>query len=434
MQNFKLIYNPYKVRAELFVKMKTGEEHIGENSSMAYILNERIQKWLYPDHSWRGFFKELSTAAGDNDIAVSFIGTPDDYEDFAAAGVLAGEQYNLSVQTEYALNEDESCQTTSRYKLNLLKAYAASAQNGENTIFLPGNMTAYIESAGEDYFEVVIVVPVPAGEEILKEKLLEQGLANQAGRLKFTMISGRSTGWTWNFQTAVRKAIGSQYKNIILFVFDPDTVAREETGKLFKEAARAMNEEQGGQDRFLFVCTGSEKLVNGKPPYEEGFIRRVLCACGIADPKLFFVSTAYESEEIRQLLADDNCHLCMDASVSEKIRRQYGGMLSKEQKSKDEYEGKIEAIAYGVAYTDGEIAEFKKQLDETRTRIAWINSGIPALEGEICDYLKRSALTEKVRQIYFTLRGEIEEIHAETDKNRALQKKSMEALEKLMEI
>ena len=60
MVKVKLIYNPYLLKTELSVQGTA----ITKDSSLAFIFDKLLNKWLGVSGAWRGFFLELADAVG----------------------------------------------------------------------------------------------------------------------------------------------------------------------------------------------------------------------------------------------------------------------------------------------------------------------------------------------------------------------------------
>lgn len=181
MTSFKLVYNPYTIEARLYRRSGAGEREIGTDSSLAIIRHERIQRWLAPFGSWRGFFQELRVAAGDKALKVMFYGTPEDYADLADAAQKSRDRQGIEATVEYALDDEAARQTSGAFKLARIREYLTAIQLGQHMRSLPASIADSIQAVVDPCFEINLLAPDPANKAALLNALLGRRLLPEDG-------------------------------------------------------------------------------------------------------------------------------------------------------------------------------------------------------------------------------------------------------------
>lgn len=288
----------------------------------------------------------------------------------------------------------------------------------------------------------------PKGKNALRDMIMLKGPSPQFNdcmlQLVFVDTPGGNNAMNQRHKAVMRKALDSENKNMILFVFNHTTITHQDTIDALKEAAEAMKAGMNGQmsqDRFLFVCTCCDQITDNLPN-TENTIRQVLSSCGIENPNLFMISALFvellrteeynrkmiaadtpelcdrlskkNKEDLRhciELLSDPDCELYRHSSLSQEQKKQYEQQIEKLGNVVDECESRLEDIEYGAECTDEEKKNLEKRLHEAQTQIALINSGIPALEFVIKEYLNHYAIPMKIQQVCMNIKRKSDEVH-----------------------
>lgn len=522
MKTYKLVYNPYQVETKLYIAKENGALHpIGEDSSLATIFHQRIQKWLVPNDTWRGFFAELRNACGESQVKLRFIGTAEDYADLLLAWECYEPKTDFSVELENTLGEESQKKIGGTDKLQKIRDMVDDAKENAAGSILPEDMLSCLDRALDPYFEINVVAPVSAGKSTLQNALIGRRLLPTSNEAKTAVLTrtrinnkmpdfqaesvlhdgtrqshdgpvtqklitelndaldpedpngksalrdviylegpshqfeecpldlvfvdtpGGNNAMNKRHKEVMRRALFAENKNVILFVFSQNTISHADTRAALEEAAAAMKLGLNGrmsQDRFLFVCTGCDRIT-GNLTGTENSIRKVLNTCGITDPNLFMVS-ALAAELLRtemfnqemvnsdqaqrcdrlsrreridlegciKLLALPECDLYAHASIAESHKQALGRKITELRAEYEACEEKLGDIEDG--YVDCSPAEkdaLQQKLKSTGRELAMLNSGIPGLEIAIREYLNRHAIPMKIQQACVSLRAKAAE-------------------------
>lgn len=281
------------------------------------------------------------------------------------------------------------------------------------------------------------------GERALRALIELKGPSSQFKDCALNLIlvdtPGGNSAMNTRNRAVMQKALESENKNMILFVFSHTTIAHKDTMYALKETAEIMKKGLNGtmsQDRFLFVCTWCDRVTDELKKTETE-IRQVLNSCGIEHPNLFMTSALFVEllrtkeynermmsegtpefkerlskknlEDLRHctaLLSDPDCELYQYSSISQEQKNNYKDEIAGLQEVVRECERKIEAMELAGEETE----EWEKKMVDAQQKIALINSGIPALEQVIRQYLNRYAIPMKIQQGCVNINRKAEEL------------------------
>ncbi len=281
------------------------------------------------------------------------------------------------------------------------------------------------------------------GERALRDLIRLKGPSMQFKDCALDLVlvdtPGGNSAMNTRNRAVMQKALESENKNMILFVFSHITIPHMDTMTALKEAAEVMKKGLNGkmsQDRFLFVCTWCDQVAD-EIKKTESEVRQVLSSCGIENPNLFMTSALFaellrareynermekegtpelkdrisrkDQERYRHcmaLLSDPDCELYQYSSISQEQKKKYKEEIDRLQEmiyhSEDEMEKE--------GCTEEKRQEWEKKIEDAQERIALINSGIPALELVIREYLNRYAIPMKIQQVSIHVGQKAEEI------------------------
>lgn len=190
MKTYKLVYNPYKVETKLFIVKENGIlQPISEDSSLAPIFHQRMQKWIVPHDLWKGFFAELKEVCGESHIELLFVGTAEDYSDLLYACKQYAPKANFSVDLTNVLSKGSQMHINGEYKLWQIQELIKDAQENADASVLPEDVIACLDRALDPYFEINVVAPVSAGKSTLQNALIGRRLLPTSNEAKTAVLT-----------------------------------------------------------------------------------------------------------------------------------------------------------------------------------------------------------------------------------------------------
>lgn len=190
MKTYKLVYNPYQVETKLYIVKENGSLHsVGEDSSLAPIFHQRMQKWLVPHDMWRGFFAELQDACGQSHIKLFFTGTVEDYSDLLLAWKRYAPEAGFSVEVVNALDKEAQLEISGYNKLRSIRKMVTDAKENKDGAILPEDMLSCLDRALDPYFEINVIAPVSAGKSTLQNALIGRRLLPTSNEAKTAVLT-----------------------------------------------------------------------------------------------------------------------------------------------------------------------------------------------------------------------------------------------------
>ena len=186
MVNVEVTYNPYTVRTEIAIDGKPVDKKV---SPLEYTDNKRLQEWIEPQGSWKGFFAVLRNSAGDARVTIEFTGTSGDYKDLEYAKNRYGgsfEQIDLIHK-----NRDSAGQADPFQKMRSLEKLYGELQNGPVEEFKTEDIRKNFEAAINSDFRIVVVAPMSSGKSTLINAIIGRDMlpaVNQAATSVITEI------------------------------------------------------------------------------------------------------------------------------------------------------------------------------------------------------------------------------------------------------
>lgn len=467
MKKIYIKYNPYTVETEIRIEGKP----VDKKSSLYSIRNERLQKWIEPSKNWKGFYEELYKELNSPEkLEITFQGTELDFEDLQYGTEKYGKKPfdNIELKSNCKDNQDDRLEKIKEEfeKLKygpieelkteqIIKAFettlssefevvvVAPQSSGKSTLInailgrtlLPVSTMAKTATLsrikdvdGSEQFLVSckdINGKVLADQEIASLKLLEE-LNSRAEDIEYIDITGdipnipskhmnlvfvdTPGGNNQDYKEIMEKAIQSEDKGMLLYVFDPTQIGTIDSDAILKKIADTIqNSDKGKQsnDRFIFVCNKMDGQDLQERSYEDVIdnVKKQLSKQGIENPNLFLVSAQVckavrmkkAGLELREVEEDDypsqvrkmnrcNRKLFEYSSISEKAKRKFNNQIDELRKNND--------------------------TKEFIPEIAEINSGIPALELAIKEYIEKYAMSIKIKNLHNVFMARAKEIDA----------------------
>lgn len=190
MKTYKLVYNPYKVETKLFAVKENGNlQAVSEDSSLAPIFHQRLQKWVAPHDLWKGFFAELKEVCGENHIKLMFVGTEEDYGDLLSACKVYAPKANFEVDLINLLSKGSQMQVKGEYKLMQIQDLIKDARENADETVLPEDIFVCLDRALDPYFEINVVAPVSAGKSTLQNALIGRRLLPTSNEAKTAVLT-----------------------------------------------------------------------------------------------------------------------------------------------------------------------------------------------------------------------------------------------------
>ena len=190
MKTYKLVYNPYKVETKLFIVKPDGQQvAIGQDSSLAPVFHQRMQKWLAPSGSWKGFFAELKDVCGENQITLLFTGTTEDYQDLLKACKRYTPELHFLVDIRSTLNQASRMLIDGTYKLVQIQNLISNAREKADPAVLPEDVLDYLVKALDDSFEINVIAPVSSGKSTLQNALIGRRLLPTSNEAKTAVLT-----------------------------------------------------------------------------------------------------------------------------------------------------------------------------------------------------------------------------------------------------
>ena len=285
------------------------------------------------------------------------------------------------------------------------------------------------------------------GENALRDVIFLEGPSEQFLDCRLDLVfvdtPGGNNAMNERHGEVMRRALLAENKNMILFVFNQNTISHDSTIAALQEAAAAMSRGLNGKmsnDRFLFVCTGCDMIPDNLDNTEE-HIRHVLNACGITQPNLFMVSAltvellrteefnrrmtaAGKPDHCEELskteknmleaciknLALPECDLYAHAAIPDDRKKALGEQIGKLREAYKEREMFLEAVEEGdKECSPQDERRIRGEFRQLGRQLALLNSGIPGLEIAIREYLDRYAIPMKIQQAVESIRAKAEE-------------------------
>lgn len=474
MREIYIKYNPYTVHTDFIIEGKP----VDKLSALYSKKNTRLQEWIEPSEQWKGFFHELFMQLNSKTaLNIVFHGTELDFEDLKYAAEKYGkslfEDIQLSLQSQNnqkghiqeiekkfqelkdgPIEELRTDKIQTTFKTALSSEFeiviVAPMSSGKSTLInailgqelLPtantattATLTRIKDVDGMENFKVSCVGL--DGRALFENKTASSNLIkelnNQADNLECINIEGDIPNIPSNNMNLVfvdtpggdnsqnqkhgmvmRKAIRSENKGMILFVFDLTHLENDACNSILEIIADTIKNSHIGKqarDRFIFVCNKMDEQKISKEPYEEiiSRIKNHLSKFGIEDPNLFLVS-AETCKMIRMkkagIVFDDEDDIADYRNLLEKFNRDSRRLFeysSIPEKIKEKFNDRIEKLRKENISDD----DFKtKAISE----IAEINSGIPALELAIKNYIEKYAVAIKVKCLHDTFMNQAKEL------------------------
>lgn len=190
MKTYKLVYNPYQVETKLYIVKENGFlQPVSEDSSLAPIFHQRMQKWIVPHDMWRGFFAELKEVCGESHIKIHFVGTAEDYSDLLLACKHYAPKANFSVDLVNVLSKGSQLQINGDYKLWQIQEMIRDAKENADVSILPEDILSCLDRALDPYFEINVVAPVSAGKSTLQNALIGRRLLPTSNEAKTAVLT-----------------------------------------------------------------------------------------------------------------------------------------------------------------------------------------------------------------------------------------------------
>ena len=392
MVKVKLIYNPYLLKTELSVQGTA----ITKDSSLAFIFDKLLNKWLGVSGAWRGFFLELADAVGTDNLEIYFVGTAEDFEALKAAADFAKKNYHLSIDLKYLLDGNAQTNASARQKLNALVSFLNA----------PNDFLADIRPALEKTLSDEGTVEVISLTKNFPARDILSGIANNP-KLKIAVNHS-----TQNLTLTLLKALAEVNQRLILFVFDGEKISAPTVEENLRDVTQAIGRGEYAQtvcENIFFVCTDTEKI-----PADR--VRTILISCGFEEPKIFLVNStfaellqkkSFDQEKFtasRELLSASDCKNFQRAPISFAIKTRYENKIASCREIIDECTA---FLKFYSLHKPEEIQDAERRRNEALNEIALINSNVPALEQTILTYFERHALPVTVRKIYLGVQKKI---------------------------
>ena len=278
MVEAELTYIPYLSKITLAIKTSAGISPITEDSPLSFIFGKFMYDWLEPTDGWNGFFSELSQTVGDSVLKVSFIGTPEDFQELVEAANRAEKNFGLSIELEYALNEKAQFLAGSSQKLkNLTEFINAQAATSSLAEIKPA-----LQGSTNELCEVHVI-------SAIKNFPISNALANIETELNFIENANP------NLMVALLEALSRMNNSAVLFVFS--NVSTESTTSALCNVAAIVNREEYARiicENLFFVYVDREDF---PAPFEqtERDIKNFLSSCGFDKPKILIISAITKS-------------------------------------------------------------------------------------------------------------------------------------------
>lgn len=249
----------------------------------------------------------------------------------------------------------------------------------------------------------------------------------------FVDTPGPNNAEDMHHREMMEKAIRNENSNIILFVFNPDSIQSTDCDSLLESIATTINTSSVGKrarDRIMFVCNKMSELDPDKESTEDILdkIKERLKGKGIYEPNIF-LTDAMTCELIRMK------ELGIEMTESEEDDLDSG--LKKFNRASRQLFKYSSISQEKIAEFNEEIEKFKG--DNRNERVAEINSGIPALEYAITRYISKYAQAVKVKTMHDTFMKRVKELEMEAKVKKELAEsneklnKTKEELEKKIE-
>ena len=376
MTDVKLIYNPYLLKTELFVKNVA----VTSTSTLAFIFGKSMKEWLEPSGAWKGFFSELFEAVGDDKLKIFFIGTEEDFCD------LKTENPSPNILLEYILENDSQISPNS--KLHSLV----------DLLSIPFETTAieevsYLLTGISNNKPVINVVTTVANFSV------KNFLPNIYDNPKLNFVVKNSSQ---NLMLTLLQSFADVSNIMTLLVFDSKTIYSKKVADNLRTVTKSIGQDEYSHaiyDSLFFVCTD---FVNAKD------IEDTLINCGFEEPKIFMVNSTYK--DCLDTLSASDCQNFINAPISSTLKNTYAKNIAR---CREVIKNCKHILKFYALYTPEEINDAERRRNEAWNEIALINSNIPAFEQTVLNYFERYALPDTIRKIYFGVKKKLS--YAEKD-------------------
>ena len=424
MTTVKLIYNPYTLNTALLVRTSAGENAFTEDSSMAFIFDRFMGKWLEPNNSWKGFFAELSNAVGDNILKIVFVGTVEDFEDLTEAASRAEKNQSLTIEIEHLNGDKIQNELDAHKKLHALIDFLNTSSTLVNDSFL-ADIRPALKKVLSNKIKVNIISTV---QNFSVQNIFQKAVANS--ELNF-IISEPSQDLAFKLFNAFAEVD----RNMILFVFNRKTISSNTVIEALRNVTHAIGQDGYAQtiyESLFFVCTDCEKSgISVKQ------IKNILSSCGFEEPKLFMVSSEFaellltknfEQENFiayRKVLSDTDCKNFLHAPIPSTLKSDYAERIEHYRKVLEDC---ATFLKYYNLHSPREITEMENRRNDALNEIALINSNLPTLEQTILTYAKCYVLPLTVRKIYLGVKKKLSAAERELDRKISDAEESLQRL------
>ncbi|MGP1613252.1 MAG: dynamin family protein [Catonella sp.] len=220
----------------------------------------------------------------------------------------------------------------------------------------------------------------------------------------FVDTPGPNNAEDTHHREVMEKAIRNENSNIILFIFNPDSIQSVDCDSLLETIAMTINTSSVGKrarDRIMFVCNKMSKI-NPDTESSEDIIKKIkerLKGKGINEPNIFLVDAlTCELIRMKNIGAEMN-----DGEEDECI----SGIMKFNRASR--------RLFKYAPISEEKIKEFSDEVEKYRgdklnERVAEINSGIPALEYAITNYIEKYAQAVKIKNMHDIFMKRVEEL------------------------
>ncbi|MBP3837042.1 MAG: dynamin family protein [Pyramidobacter sp.] len=179
-------YNPYKISTEILVD---GKKVNLATSGLGYVYGRRIQEWLEPRGTWRGFFLTLDNVLGEDIERIDYYGTTDDFDDFCKAYELSGKK--LFSAKLFHCNSESVVKVDPYVKIRRIKDLFQELLNGPVPEFRTKEIEESFTNSLNSEFKIVVIAPTSSGKSTLINAVLGCDLlpaTNQATTAAITEI------------------------------------------------------------------------------------------------------------------------------------------------------------------------------------------------------------------------------------------------------
>lgn len=420
----KLIYNPYSLKTVLMIKTSAGETVVTQDSSLAFIFDKSMHKWLEPSGAWNGFFAELSDAVGDNRLKISFVGTADDFKDLSLAATGCKE----NIELVYLSGVDDQNHAGDRQKLQDLLNF----------------LNTPLASDVDDF----IVELRPALQQIFSEKIkmkIVTTVQNLPVREIFSKIAANpNIEFVTNDpgQKLVRALLTALFDmdlSMTLFVFDFEAISSDAAAATLSRITRIIGQDEFAHtvyENLFFVCTDSERLDNFNCAER---VKNILSSCGFDRPELFMISGVFAgllrkknfSDKnfvvFRELLSATDCKNFLYAPISSRLKAHYADRIARCREILEECTARTR-FRNRRAFEDP--VDDEQRRNDALNEIALINSNLLALEQTILTHAERRVLPIAIRKIYLSVKKNIVSTEGDIDKKISETSDSLQKLRK----